>query len=281
VADDVVPAGGLAVKRTPEAGQAHRIVLTPDEIRGQDVVLSAANTHHVREVLRLRHGALVRGLVPDGPIPGYDLVLRVGEMWEHRQQLSVVERIELVAEPQLAIEVCQGLSRGERFEITLQKCTEIGAMSFVPLLTERTVLRPDVRQREQRMQRWRRIIEEAALQSGRTRIPTLAEPIKLAELVTLAAAAPVDLSLIAYEAEHNPFRAFVQARRNNGELPRTARIVIGPEGGLARAEVDCLSVAGFTPVSLGPRILRTETAGPVMTALLLYEFADLGGLSGG
>lgn len=271
------------MRRQTAPEQAHRIVLAPGEIRGEEAVLSHANTHHAREVLRLRHGELLRGLVPAaGQSGGYDLILHVADLWEGRLHCHVVGRIELPPEPRLAVTLWQGLTRGERFEQTLQKCTEIGTAEFVPLMTERTVLRLEGRQLDMRAQRWARIVEEAALQSGRSRIPSISVPVRIAEVPELVATAPAHLSLVAYERERRPLRAVLADYIAQGQdPPLTARIAVGPEGGLAETEVDLLVKAGFTPVSLGPRTLRTETAGPVLSALLLYEFADLGGHPGG
>ena len=276
-----MPGGAAGVSRSPDPGQLHRIVLTPNEVRGDDVLLSAANTHHVREVLRLRHRAFVRGLVAEsGPSARYDLLLRLEDNWEGRLHCLVVGRVELPPDPRLAITVGQGLTRGERFEYTLQKCTEIGAAEIVPLLTERTVVRPESVERTQRLARWQRIVEEAALQSGRGSIPAIGDPVKLTDFAGQCAGVPADLRLVAYESERGALHTVLASMRRQGIVPLAAQIVIGPEGGLASREVDCLVEAGFTPVSLGPRILRTETAGPLLTALLLYEFADLGGPGG-
>lgn len=259
--------------------QAHRIVLGPEEVRSNHVLLSRDNTHHVREVLRLRHGGAVRGLVPATGEPsgeGYDLVLRIEEMRSGRLACSIEGRVELGSEPALAVTVCQGLTRSERFEYAVQKCTEIGAWGFRPVITARSIIRLDASRCNQRLGRWRRIAEEAALQSGRARIPEVSDIVRLGELCDLARVSPAQLMLVAYEEETTPLREVLR-RATADARPQTAAVVVGPEGGLERGEVEQLAAAGFIPVSLGPRILRTETAGPVILSLLLYELADLGG----
>ncbi len=209
----------------------HRIVLTAEEIRGNRVLLTRENTHHVREVLRLRHGAVLRGLVPLTSEPasgGYDLILRIDEMRSGRQACEVGGHIELGTEPPLAVTVCQGLTRSERFEYSLQKCTEIGARGFRPVLTARSIVRLDALRHLQRLGRWRRIAEEAALQSGRARIPEVSEVVRLGELCDLATASPAQLMLVAYEQETTPLRDVLRRATTNGR-PQTAPVVVGHE----------------------------------------------------
>jgi 16S rRNA (uracil1498-N3)-methyltransferase len=203
-----------------------------------------------------------------------------------------------VPEPALHVAVCQGLTRAERMEYVLQKGSELGAWEFYPLITARTVVRPDGLRSAARLGRWRRITEEAALQSGRAHIPPVHPVLALSDLATKMAADPCDLMVVPYEEEVATLRDVLRSRlprtpaagpdlaeaAASGARPgaragavSTAAVVIGPEGGFERSEIAMLREAGFTPVSLGPRILRTETAGPVVLSLLLYEFGDLGG----
>lgn len=261
-----------------EAGgrSLHRVYLRDRPADAGWVELDPANSHHVREVLRLRPGQHLRALVP----AGHDLVLQITDTRPGRVLCTVAGRVALPSEPALRVSVYQGLTRGERFEYVLQKCTEIGAYDFFPVIMRRTVIRPSQHGAASRLARWQRIVEEAALQSGRAAIPLVHPPALLGDVLATdhrsAQASEGALRLVADEEESRPLGEVLAALREP-DCPGRAQIVIGPEGGLERDEVQAMIRAGFVPVSLGPRVLRTETAGPVLLSILLYELADLGG----
>jgi len=269
--------------------QLHRVMLTGSEldvIRGR-VRLNPANSHHVREVLRLRAGEGLRGLVTSDLAVGgtaHDLVLKVETSRPGEVVCLVVEQVDLGTDPPLDVTICQCLTRPERFEYTLQKCTEIGAAEFRPVISRRSVVRRAARESRSRTARWRRIVEEAALQAGRGRIPDVHEPVDLDALPAAVKEPRPDVLLVAYEEETRPLGQVLLAAAARDPAagasrarPSSAAILIGPEGGLDPQEVELLTSFGFVPVSLGPRILRAETAGPVLLSLLLYELGDMGG----
>ena len=177
-------------------------------------------------------------------------------------------------ESPLALTLAQGVSRGERMDLVVQKATELGAMSLVPLLTERSVVRLDAGQAERKRNHWRAVAVGACEQSGRNRVPEVRSPVTLREFLGEApAAAPGERSA--------PLRVLLSPAggRSIRELagPLSAvTVLIGPEGGLAEAEQAAALAAGYTPVRLGPRVLRTETAAIAALALLQREFGDLG-----
>lgn len=263
--------GAWANGRRRRPWRLHRIRLGPEEFRGPAVVLSPPNAHHVREVLRLRHGDQLRGLAPDG----FDLILRI-EGNGGRLRCAVEGELPPLPEPGLRVSICQGLTRAERFELVLQKGAEIGACDFYPVITARTVIRLHAAQAASRAGRWRRIVEEAALQCGRAHIPEVHPPMSLSGLARMIAERPPDLMLVPYENETASLRDVLRSAAS-GPRPVTAAVVVGPEGGFEPREIGELCSAGFRPVSLGPRILRTETAGPLVLSLLLYELGDVGG----
>jgi 16S rRNA (uracil1498-N3)-methyltransferase len=173
-------------------------------------------------------------------------------------------------EPGLKITLCQALLPREKFELVLQKATEVGVAGFVPLATERSLV-PTRALDAGRLERWRRIIQEAAEQAGRSQVPTLADPSSLAEAVT----SQPKPALLAWEYETE-----LSVRGALSELEEQLRggqlsLFVGPEGGFSEAEAAAARDAGAITVSLGRRILRAETAGPVLTALALYEVGDL------
>ena len=237
---------------------------------GADCPLGRRALDHAVKVLRLRAGdalflfngqggefaaVLARGA--DGA-----LLAQVGEFTPDRR------------ESPLSVRLVQGISRGERMDYTLQKAVELGVTDIVPVVTERTVLRLTGERAERRLAHWRGVVLAACEQSGRTRVPALAEPRALADHLAdhrAAAGAGVGL-LLDWTAP--------DALTDLGPLAGPVSVLIGPEGGLAAAERQAARAAGYRPVRMGPRILRTETAAVVALAVLQALAGDLGSRQG-
>jgi 16S rRNA (uracil1498-N3)-methyltransferase len=168
--------------------------------------------------------------------------------------------------PEVKITLLQAVSKGERMDLVVQKATELGVTRIVPVLSARSVPRPGA---EGRHKRWRTIAQEAARQCGRADLPAVEVPCPLAQALGEAAAGP-GTRLVLWEASSG-----APLRRALDGSERAVTLLVGPEGGLAADEVEAAVAAGFRPVGLGPRILRTETAALVAVALVQ---AALGGL---
>jgi 16S rRNA (uracil1498-N3)-methyltransferase len=243
----------------------HRFFVPPEAIAAGRVVLPADLAQQAARVLRLR--------------PGDEIVALDGDGVEHRVRLDRVDsrRVEgaVVAsgvsrgEPGRRVTLYQALLPRERFEWALQKGTEIGVARFVPLQTARALPGRDSAS-PGKLERWRRIAREAAEQSERGRVPAVEEARGFAEAVREAAGAGA--ALIAWEREAE--RGVAEALAG---LQRTApvSIFVGPEGGFVQAEVEAARAAGVVTLSLGPRILRAETAGPLLAALALFASGDM------
>jgi 16S rRNA (uracil1498-N3)-methyltransferase len=173
-------------------------------------------------------------------------------------------------ESTLAIEVYQALPEKERFELVLQKATEIGATRIVPFVSRRSSTLEERDAGQKKSHRWPEVVLRAAKQCRRGIIPELG-PVLTWDQATCAAAS-ADLKLMLFEGEA-PW-AFREALR--GETPARVALLVGPEGGFAPEEAEEAQGLGFLPVSIGPRILRTETAAIVGTALVQYALGDLG-----
>jgi 16S rRNA (uracil1498-N3)-methyltransferase len=161
-----------------------------------------------------------------------------------------------------------GLTQRDKFEWVLQKCTEIGATAFTPVITSRSLVQ-DIRSAEQKISRWQSILKEAAEQSGRGVIPILNPPVLY--LQALEQLRGQELGMIAYEGENKePLKKAIKkfSGKNLG-------IMIGPEGGLSMEEIQRAKQSGLITVSLGPRILRMETAAVVAAALILHDLRSL------
>lgn len=228
---------------------------------GTDVTLDERAARHVVRVLRLK--------------PGAEVVLFNGDGHDYRARLSEATRTGATArvessapvrnESPLRLTLAQGIARGERMDYTLQKAVELGVSAILPLFCRRTEVRLSGARLEKRVAHWRGVIVSACEQCGRAEVPSLEAPRTLRDW--LADPPPGRRLVLRPEAETGP-----------SALERDASVVllIGPEGGLADVEIDAARDAGFTPLKLGPRVLRTETAGPAALAALQVLWGDLG-----
>ena len=229
---------------------------------GQTARLSDGDAHYLGRVLRLQPGA---GLTLFNGLGGeYDAVLtevaRNGAAAEVRAH-DPVER-----ESPLSITLVQGVSRGERMDYTIQKAVELGVTRIVPVETARSVVRLKGERRARRRLHWQGVARAAAMQCGRNRVPTVADPCGLRD----ALASATGLCLLLDPVGAAPLSTLAQPA--DGALT----LLIGPEGGLADDEIEQARSGGFRPVQLGPRVLRTETAGMAALAALQVLWGDLG-----
>lgn len=251
----------------------HRFFVPGENIReGKVLVLAGSDIHHLTRVLRLGVGDRFVAVVPGDREYTAEIYLSGRTSVAGR---IIAERRPDV-EPAVNVTLVQGMPKGEKLDQVVQKCAELGVGRIIPLRSERAVARPDYRRAAGRLDRWQRIAREAAEQSGRLAIPQVLPPADWGEALEHCAGS--DLILLAWEGEKT--RALRDALRDPlcaGKPVRSVAIIVGPEGGFTAAEVDGAVKGGAVAVSLGPRILRTETAGPALLAMVLYELGDLGG----
>ena len=239
-------------------------VYTPDQLRvAATARLEGSAATHVSRVLRLRGGDPVTLFNGDGwEYPGVVAADRGGVV-----EVEVTARVAGMAESPLALTLAQGVARGERMDMVMQKATELGVARIVPLLTERSVVRLDARQGQRKMAHWKAVTVAACEQSGRSRLPVVETPVHLDDW--LAREPQPALRLTLAPGAEQPLRAL------GGEW-REAALLIGPEGGLTDAEQAQAARAGYQSCSLGRRVLRTETAALAALAVLQAIHGDLG-----
>lgn len=233
-----------------------RLFVEPVDLKQSVVTISGEAFHHL-SVLRLRVGDEV--ILLDGSGNCCRALLRqVGrssaevdilELWQEGEEL-------------LPLRLIQGLPRGEKFEWLLEKGVELGISAFTPVTTERSQVRGE------KFSRWQKIIQEAARQSRRPLLPRLEE---LKPLGAALQATDEELRLMLWEEGSCPLNAVLPL-----EPPASCVLLVGPEGGFSAAEAQVATAAGFLPVSLGKRILRTETAGMAVAAILQNRYGDFG-----
>jgi len=246
-----------------------RFHIRPEAVAGDRVTFDAEETRHLARVLRLRPGAVVQGV--DGR--GHDLTVRLTRIGPRRAEGDVIGRGVRNCESRLDLTLVQGIPKGEKLEVIIRMATELGVARVIPLIGERTIARTERGPGSPRVARWQRVAKEAAKQSGRAVIPEVRPPLALAEW--LAEPRGPGLFLCLWERALAPVASVLP----DGPIER-AILVVGPEGGFAEREVSTLRSAGAIVAGLGPRILRSETAGPVGLALLQSRYGDLGTAAG-
>ena len=229
-----------------------------NEIQSNTAVVRGDDVKHIAKVLRLGKGDAVQ--LCDGQGNECDAVIR--SIAPDAVSFDTAPWRRAISEPAVSITLFQCLPKAGKMETIIQKCVELGACAFVPVQSSRcvVVLKPPY---EGRIERWQRVAEEAAKQSRRGVIPQVLPPVMLDKLDFAA----FDTVLVAYENER---AVTLKAALREKPVMRIA-IVIGPEGGFSEEEIALLTEEGARAVSLGTRILRTETAGMAMTAQILYE----------
>ena len=243
----------------------HRFFLPAQLFTAESVHFPEDVARQVRSVLRLRPGQRVTGLDNQGNSYTLELV-EVGQ----QVRAAVIDRAPARGEPAVRLTLFLGLTQREKFELVLQKAVELGAASVVPVITSRSLVQ-DARDVEKKAERWQRIAQEAAEQSGRGRIPALGAPVRFSQAVQEAQAGH-DLALIPWEGE---FSRGLRAALRAQPAPGSVAVFIGPEGGFSTEEIEQASAVGLQPVTLGPRILRMETAALAVITLILYELGEL------
>ena len=250
----------------------HRFFVEPDQIVGDLISIEGPDAHHIADVLRLSPGDPI--IVCDGE--GYEYQGDIIRYTKDEVTVQVLSVRKSVSESPIRIILAQGMpKKPETLELVIQKATELGVARVVPLITERAVVRLKEERLEKRLSRWNRIALEAAKQSQRAKVPTVDSPLNLTEFLETI---PRDaFCLMPWEMEKSTGIKKALDWELNNRFARTVVVLIGPEGGFSEQEIDIACRAGAVPVSMGPRILRTETAGITALGIIQYELGDLGG----
>ncbi|MCI7741013.1 MAG: 16S rRNA (uracil(1498)-N(3))-methyltransferase [Clostridiales bacterium] len=240
-----------------------RFFMAGTNIMGGMAIMTGRDAEHVR-VLRLRPGEDM--IICDGK--GTDYKCRLVKADKEQVEAQVIEVVPCPAEPTVQVTVLCGLPKGDRTDYIIQKCVEAGASEIMFFQSDRCVAKPD--KPEKKLERWQRIAEEAAKQSGRGIIPQVSWAGEYADALNVAN--QKELGLFMYETgEREALNAVLEA---NSDV-KTAAIVTGPEGGFAPFEADLARIVGLHICSMGERILRCETAPVVAVSALMYATGNL------
>lgn len=240
----------------------HRLFISQPISEGEVLCLDGEQGHYLSRVLRLKRGSEV--LLFDGS--NYEYPALVTEVHRKRVRLQPGAPLLRSLESPLQIRLVQGISRGERMDFVVQKATELGVHRISPVLTEFSVVKLQADRATRRLAHWHKIAHSACEQCGRNRIPVIDEPSVLHEF--LRENTPAERRLLLHPSATVSLQQ-VDAPASSLDL------LIGPEGGLSDIETEMLLDAGFEAVSLGPRVLRTETAALAAVAILQAKWGDL------
>jgi 16S rRNA (uracil1498-N3)-methyltransferase len=280
--------------------QMQRYFIAPEQYTDKMVTIVADDAHHLVRVMRAKEGDQV--IVSDGV--GREALVRIRKLEKDRVIADIVESLPMDNEPCVEVWIAQSLPKGDKMEIVIQKGTEIGADRFIPFVSERTVVQLDGKKEGKKIERWQKIAKEAAEQAHRNRVPVVEVPLSWKALLQLSTQA--DATWICYEKENglqlkheiqSALSSFAACSTNLGQQemqqlelrkePQAAGLqpnrraklllIVGPEGGFSEREVEAAEASGCRSVSLGKRILRTETAAMVGLTCILYESGEMGG----
>jgi len=252
-----------------------RFFVSPENIdlNSEIITITGEDVRHIGSVLRAVPGDVLE--LSDGSGTDYKAVI------EQIGKDCVLTKITGAGpnrtEPPISLTLFQGIPKADKMEYIIQKCIELGVKRIVPVMTARTVVKfSNSKDAALKTVRWRRIALEAAKQCDRGIIPAVEDPVRLEKALEMGG--ECGLKLIPYEEERNgSLKELLRqyggaAQTNNGGIG----IIIGPEGGFEAEEVEMAARSGFQSVTLGPRILRTETAGLAVASIIMYEIGDMG-----
>jgi 16S rRNA (uracil1498-N3)-methyltransferase len=244
----------------------HRFYLPAERWSLDQPELDEGETHHCRDVLRLAVGSRI--ILFDGK--GVEAIAEIQDFSASQARLSVIHITQ--TEPlRCAVTLAQAIPKGKNMELIIQKATELGVNRIVPLLSERTVIQLSEGEEGKRVEKWRQVVVEAAKQCGQNWLPTVDSPVSLKRFFSEfdRYEAPLIASL---QGDARSFKQVLHDfREQHGRRPTSTLMLIGPEGDFTPAESALAKTAGCLPVSLGPIILRTETAAIYSLSVLAYE----------
>jgi 16S rRNA (uracil1498-N3)-methyltransferase len=244
----------------------HRFYLPPDDCKIGPLTLAGREAHHALRVLRVRCGDRVTIL--DGA--GKEFVCNVESFDRDKVRLAVVEQKTIPPLP-CQITLLQAVPKAKLIESIIQKATELGAARIVPLLTERVITELDEKHGERKAEKWQQVAIEAIKQCGMAWLPRVEAPVTPAEFLARRESFELPLLASLQPGAQHPRNYFRQFEAQRGRRPKSACVWVGPEGDFSPGEVAAITAAGALPITLGPLVLRVETAATYCLSIVNYE----------
>lgn len=245
----------------------HRFFISKNQFNGETFILNQKeDVRHLTKALRVTIGEKIELCIEES---GDEWITEVTAIESEHVILNALQKSLVTRESPISITLYQGLPKADKMELIVQKSTELGVRAIVPVEMDRCVVKLKDKDRVKKQERWQKIAYEAAKQSKRGRIPNVDLPMKLKQLESALKAH--DLVIFLYENEKD---CSIQKTLETCKGKNIA-LIVGPEGGFSESEVELLSNYGCISTTLGPRILRTETAGLACIAIVQYALGDI------
>lgn len=244
----------------------YRFYVSKEQITDDKVYIDGTDVNHIKNVLRLEKGDWIIACDKEGT----DYVSRISDISSERVVLNIEKVQDSDTELPCKIVLFQGLPKKDKMEFIIQKAVELGVSKIVPVAMKRCVVKLDDKKADKKAKRWQTIAEAAAKQSGRGIIPEVTNPVSIKEAFDIACG--LEYNMIPYELQDG----IEKSREIVKECctKKSVGIFIGPEGGFEKDEVEEAVSRGIKPISLGKRILRTETAGIAVVSIMMFEMQD-------
>lgn len=238
-----------------------------EQIQDNKINIVGEDVNHIKNVLRLN---VDEEILICNNTNSENYICAIKEISKKEVICEIKEKKEAIAESNVKIDIFQGLPKADKMELIIQKGTELGVMNFIPVKFKRTIVKIESKDEVKKIARWQKIAEVAAKQSGRDVIPKIKNIENIKSICNLIQ--EYDIVLLAYEEEKENTLKNELSKLENKDLK--IAVIIGPEGGIEKEEVQILSGAGAKVITLGRRILRTETVALVMAAIINYELEN-------
>lgn len=247
----------------------YKFFVNSEQIKQDEVSIVGEDVNHIKNVLRLEINDRIE-VTEITTSCSYECELK--EVNKEGIKAKIIKKIEVSNEPKTYLHIFQGLPKADKLEWIIQKAVEVGVSEITPVMMERTIVKLEDKTKMKKTERWRKIAEVAAKQSKRDKIVNINLPINIQSIYEKTK--NYDIVLIAYENEsQKDIKTLL--RQVQGKENLKIAVIIGPEGGLEEKEVEYLISQGAETITLGKRILRTETAPIVLASVIMYEFDEM------
>ncbi len=242
-----------------------------EQVNENEIIINGEDVNHIKNVLRLKVGDRIKICNIDNSDNYLTEIIKENDT----VICKILEKLESVAEANIHLHIIQGIPKAEKMELIIEKCVELGVKEITPVVMKRCVVKLDEKAKTKKVLRWQKISETASKQSGRDMVPTINNVIVLENIYKLLG--NYDIVLVAYENEKNNSikQELIKLKENATKGQKhelKIAIIIGPEGGIEEKEVEFLKNNGAHIITLGNRILRTETVALSVSSIIMYEF---------
>lgn len=244
-----------------------KFFINTDQKQEKKIYIQGEDVNHIKNVLRKKIGD---ELIICDKDKSQDYSCTIQKINDNKIECIVKEELETNVEPHIQVTIFQGLPKADKMELIIQKAVELGVYDITPIQMERCIVKINDKDKIKKIQRWQKISEVASKQSGRNIIPNINNIINARNICNFTA--NYDIVLIAYENEqNNTLKNEIEKLKNTNKKDLKIGIIIGPEGGIDEKEIEIFKKNGFKIITLGKRILRTETVALNILSIIMYE----------